>query len=498
MITKKTITEEPMLVAFLVTGVSAASAADQDTAKKAADWREDYAYHLGMQSYIFSYPCVFMSELRYNWVTQPKNPKLVPYAPLNHFWHARDVMTADYRDGGGPSNDTLYSIVWLDLAKEPVILSHADMGDRYFTFEIAGMSSDNFGYIGTRTTGSKAGHFALVGPNWKGKLPEGVKSVAPSLGTKHAAKSMPYIASLTNTVLILGRTAVNGAKDVKNVNKLQNQYTLTPLSLWGKKNVTLPESRDVWQPYDRKTDPLADWKTINRAMTEDPPLAQNMLLVQQFKTIGIGPGQDVTKMDAGTQKGLARAAKDGRDLMTRIGQAGGYDRKVNGWAVSPLTMGSAGYLGDIVTRGVNQSMFGIATNDPEEAIYPYARIDTSGNKLHGDSKYTIHFPAGQLPDVKYFWSITLYDDTNNLVQNSINRNKLGSLDPTYRMAKDGSLTLYFQNESPGKDKEANWIPTPKDEFYLILRLYGPGKALLEGTYQIPGVVKVAVRYSRGR
>ena len=140
---------------------TASTRAQGDEKQPAAEWREDYAYTLGVQAYVFGFPWVYLPEIRYQWVTQPRDPKRVPYAPFNRFWHAQELINADYRDGGSPNNDTMYSIAWLDLRKEPIILSHPDMGDRYFTFEIAEMSSDNFAYVGKRVTGSKAGSFAI-------------------------------------------------------------------------------------------------------------------------------------------------------------------------------------------------------------------------------------------------------------------------------------------------------------------------------------------------
>jgi hypothetical protein len=458
--------------------------------KKSTDWREEYAYTLGVQAYIFSFPWLYMSKLRYSWVTQPRNPKYVPYMAINHFWHGRNVMTSDYQDGGSANNDTLYSVTWTDVTKEPLILSHPDMGDRYFTFEIATMSSDNLGYVGSRTTGSKAGHFALVGPDWTGELPEGVCSIAPSVGTEAEAKSAPFLASPNNTIYMQGRTAVTGPEDAKVVNKIQDQYTLTPLSQWGKKEINVPENRDVPKPFDSKDDPLADWKTMNQAMTENPPTPQHDAIVKSFQVIGVGPGQDVTKMDGSTQKGLARAAKDGFALMQRIGKAGGSGKVVNGWSMTPPTTGSAGYLFDFITRGVIQSMLGIIANDPEEAIYPLGHNDADGNTLDGANNYTMTFAPGQLPDVQYFWSLTLYDLHNNLVKNAINRWAISSNSGGYKMADDGSLTLYIQNESPGKDKESNWLPSPKGVFWVIFRTYGPGKSIIDGTWQIPGLVKV--------
>ncbi len=458
-----------------------------------ADWREDYAYHLGMEAYIFSYPWVFLPELRYAWVVANEPKKDVsPYFAINRWWQDRKIMTPDYRGGGAPNNDTLYTVSILDLSMEPLILSVPDMGDRYFTFELASSTSDNFGYVGKRATGSKAEHYAIVGPDWKGKLPNGVRSVAPSTGYKTLGDTgLPYVVSPTNTVIVFGRTAVHGAADVPAVNKIQDQYKLTPLSLFGKKNAKLPPAdHNVWKPFDKKTDPLADWKTINKEMTANPPLAQYAALVEQFKTIGIGPGQDVTKMDEATQKGLARAAKDGFQLLQRIGHQGAGGKDVNGFFYPPKTMGSAGYLGDLTTRAAVQCMEGIISNDPDEAVYINTHTDPDGNKLSGANKYTLKFASGKLPDVKEFWSMTMYDLTNNLVKNPIDRYAIGSLSGGFEKARDGSLTLYIQNESPGKDKESNWLPAPKGDFWVVMRAYGPGKGIIEQTWEMPGLVKV--------
>ena len=216
---------------------------------------------------------------------------MTPYASLNHFFHTRRITTSDYRDGGSPNNDTLYSIAWLDIGKEPVILSHPDMGERYFAFEIASMTSDNFAYVGKRMTGSNPGHFAICGPDWVGDLPAGVQKLADSP---------------TAAVLIFGRTAIQGPEDEPAVNRLQDQYKLTQLSLWDKPKARVPERRDVPIPFDSRTDPLADWKTINQAMIDNPPLRQNAFMLDLLETIGIGPGQDVSKMDFATQKSADR------------------------------------------------------------------------------------------------------------------------------------------------------------------------------------------------
>jgi hypothetical protein len=427
-----------------------------------------------MQAYIFGFPYVYLPSLRWNWVTQPKPAdSITPYAPLNHFYHVRDLATAAYRDGGSPNNDTLYSIAWVDVSKEPLILSHPDLGDRYFTFQMASLDSDNFAYVGTRTTGSKAGSFAIVGPDWKGTLPEGVT---------------PVSASRTNSLLIFGRTLVDGEADLPAVHKLQDQYTLTPVSLWGVANAVLPESRDVWQPYDVKSDPLGEWKTMNRAMTEDPPEARLDKLVELFGRVGVGPGQDLDSLDEDTKAGLARAATDGRAMLNAVISSGQLGKRVNGWNIPPKALGTAGLTDDFLLRASLQCLAGIISNDPAEAVYYNTEVDASEQPLDGSKKYSMHFASGDLPDVKAFWSITMYDLTYNLVANPKNRYSIGNRTPDLKRDKDGGLTIYIQAESPGADQESNWLPSPaKGPFLVIMRTYMPGQAIIEQKWAPPGL-----------
>jgi hypothetical protein len=451
-----------------------AAACSQPAAATPTDWREDYAYSLGQQAYIFSYPWLFLSQIQYSWVVvPPKNPALSPNMPINQWWHARNIITSDYQDGGGPNNDTLYSVSWLDLGREPIILSHGDVSDRYFTFEIASFNSDNFAYIGSRTTGSKPGHFAIVGPNWNGTLPAGVTKLPPSP---------------TDSVLIFGRTAVSGQKDVPAANNIQDTYKLTPLSRWGKPQASVAENRDVPKPFDSATDPLAEWKTINRAMVKNPPLQQHAVLLEMFKQIGVGPGIDVSAVDEATKRGLIRAAADGRKMLQGILATGAGLPKVNGWSIPPATMGRAMIRNDFKTLAM-QNMAGIIAHDPEEAIYINTHSDTAGETLNGKNKYTLRFEPNQLPEVKYFWSLTMYDLTNNLVKNPIDRWAIGSLGGGYAKAADGSLTLYLQKNSPGKDKEANWLPAPDGDFWVVFRIYGPGPKVVNQTWKMPPLVR---------
>jgi len=455
-----------------------AAAADSSTAPDPEAWRENYAYTLGVQAYIFGFPYVNLPTYRWQWVTQapPPGPShdMTPYAALNYFFHFRKLADASYRGGGGPNNDTFYSSAFIDLRDGPVILSHPDMGSRFFIFQLASFDGDNFASVGSRATGSKPGHFAIIGPNWKGKLPPGVTALPRSR---------------TNSVYVLGRALVDGPADVDAAHRLQDQYKLTPLALWGKPNVTAPDSRDVWKPLDAKSDPLADWKTMNRAMTEDPPEERLATLLKQFATIGIGPGQDVEAQDAATKRGLARAAVDGRQMIVDITRSKNpfLGQKIDGWSIPQKTFGRTGLADDFLLRAV-MCYAGIITPWAEDAYATNTTTDVDGALADGARKYVIHFAPGKVPKVKGFWSLTLYDSTFNLTPNPIDRYSIGNRTRGVKPDADGGLTIYVQHESPGKDKESNWLPTPPSGiFTLTFRAYWPDKEVAEGKWSPPGV-----------
>lgn len=444
-----------------------------ENARPDDSFRETYAYTLGIQAYIFAFPYSYNAELRWLWVTQPVNPQRIPYAPLNQFWHNRDLADATYRNGGTPNNDTLYSIAWLDLAKEPLVLSVPDVPNRYYVMEMASMDSDNFAYVGSRTTGPKAGNYLIAGPDWKGDVPAGL-TLLP--------------ASRTNAALIIGRTLISNAADKANVHALQDRYRLTPLSQWGQPAAQRAEDRSVWKPYDRKADPLNEWKTINRVMAENPPEARLAAWMAQLASIGVGPGLDIDKLDAATRRGLARAAVDGRKLIKQAAEAGFGRLLLNGWEIQPLHFGRLGLSDQYLTRAAIQSMGGIIANDMDEAAYISAHNDGAGNRLDGSrQRYQIHFAPQDLPDAKAFWSLSMYDESTNFVANPINRYAIGDRSPGLHKDADGGLTLYLQADDPGPQKQANWLPIPRAPFYATFRAYVPGEAIVQRRWVPPAI-----------
>jgi hypothetical protein len=340
--------------------------------------------------------------------------------------------------------------------------------------EIVDFMGDNFAYVGVRTTGTKAGNYAMIGPNWKGTLPAGVVALPPS--------STPWATTL-------GRTLVKEGEDLKIVFAIQDQYKLTPLSQWGKSEVKPPQGAEIWEPIDPKTDPLAEWQTINRAMIEVPPATRDAALLRSFALVGIGPGLDVSTQDEASKRGLARAAVDGRKIIAGA-FAGGYMQKVvNGWNYPPPATGRPTPTGDWLFRAV-QMLAGFVANDPEEAMYLNVSLDGEGKSLSGENRYQVRFEKDRQPKVNAFWSMTMYNLQYNLVDNPINRYSRGDRSGMKPNA-DGSLTIYIQKDSPAADKEANWLPAPDGKFFMILRTYLPGKDLVNQTWQPPPLNRVA-------
>jgi hypothetical protein len=437
------------------------------------DWEAEYAYTAGVQAFIYGFPYIYNAKIRHDWVTQARDPQVIPYAAVNHFWHATRLMDAAYRDGGCPNNDTLYSLAWLDLSEEPVILSHPEMGGRYFTFELMAFTSDNIDYIGQRTTGSDAGDFLITGPGWKGRLPAGVR--------KTQAAPTPW-------VLVLGRTLTDGGADLAEVHALQARYRLTPLSMWGTRR-QVPQRRDVYAPAELPADPLGPWKTLNAMLAENPPPAHHALTLSQFARMGIGRGLDVEAQPDDVKLALTRAAAIGMGLLKQQFFSGDWATLVNGWRYPPPEEGRFG--DDFLRRAADQSLAGITANDPAEAVYLVNFNDTDGVRLSPQGRYELRFEPGDLPPVDAFWSLAAYTEQDmNLIPNPARRYSVGDRTPGLTRDPDGGLTIYLQPGSPGEEREPNWLPTSAEHpWFVILRMYRPHPTVVQAKWECPGIAR---------
>jgi len=436
----------------------------------------DEASEIAVEAYVFGYPLVLMDVTRQGMTAVPKAGALK--APANQFIHVREFPDPTFTDVVSPNADTLYSTAWLDLTKEPIILSLPDVGKRYYLMEMMDAWTNVFAAPGTRTTGNGRGDFAIVGPQWKGKLPADVEEIK----------------SPTNMAWLLGRTQTNGKEDYAAVRSIQDQYKLTPLSAWGK-DYKPPDNAPVEAGIDVKTPPVERvakmdavtfFARLNTLMKDNPPANADASAVNSFAAIGVAPGTpfDLKSLDQAVAKSVEGSVKAAQAKIIAEARKP-HGKKVNGWDV----MTNLGRYGtDYLFRSV-VALVGLGANLPEDAIYPRATEDTDGQPLTGANSYVVHFPTGQLPPVNAFWSLTMYNSKQFFVQNPINRYAIGDRDKL-KFNDDGSLTINIQHESPGKEKESNWLPAPKDSFNVFMRLYWPKKEIVDGAWKMPGVERV--------
>jgi hypothetical protein len=406
-------------------------------------------------------------------------------APFNQINNEARVFT--YKDTAiiTPNSDTPYSILWLDLRAEPIVLSvPAVEKKRYYSVMLCDGNTFNYGYIGSRASGSEAGDYLVVGPDWKGATPAGIKKVFRS-STQFSA--VPY------------RTQLFNAEDMPNVVKVQAGYKVQPLSAY------------LHQPAPPAS-PAIDFPKINKELVKTgffdyldfalqfaPAGPEEKEIRAKLARIGIGAGKKFAFKDLPPeqQAAVGLGMKDGEEkVVAAIANTG---KNINGWRVGGLAGGDrADFHGDWLNRAA-VAQAGIYANDPVEAMYPLTRTDSTGQPLDGSKhNYTLTFAAGEFPPVNAFWSVTMYDGkTQLLIENPINRYLINSpMLPGMKKNDDGSLTLYIQKDSPGADKESNWLPAPNGPIYLVMRLYWPRTeppSILppgEGTWKPPGIVKV--------
>jgi hypothetical protein len=443
---------------------------------EAAPITEEEAHAIGVDAYLYFYPLVTMdlTRLQFTNIEPGKDPFK---GPMNTFVNVPSFPPADFRTVVRPNFDTLYSAAWLDLTKEPMVVSVPDTGGRYYLLPMLDMWTDVFASPGWRTTGTQAGNFLVTAPGWTGTVPMDFTRIdAPT----------PY-------VWIIGRTQTNGPADYDAVHKIQAGFKITPLSQWGKPTtpveVTIDPSVDMKTPPKVQVDTMPASKLFTYAaelLKLQPPHITDQPIIARLKRIGfeVGKSFDIDKVDPAVKKALETAPEDAQKLMAW--KLPTLARVVNYWSMNTDTMG---VYGNYYLKRAIVAQVGLGANVPEDAIYPANLGDETGKTLDGPNKYTIHFDKGTMPPVEAFWSITLYDPQGFQVANPLNRFAVSSWMP-FKFNPDGSLDLYFQNESPGTDKEGNWLPAPKTPFNLTMRLYAPKSDALTGKWNPPPIAKV--------
>jgi hypothetical protein len=425
------------------------------------------------EAYIYGYPMVDSYRIQYGYYVDSTNSEFK--APWNHLTNVASVFTPADIAIQTPNSDTPYSFAGLDLRAEPIVLTLPAVDEnRYYSIQFVDTYTFNFDYLGTRSSGSEAGKYLVAGPNWSGEVPEGINRV---------------VKSETEFINLLYRTQLFNPSDIDNVKKIQAGYKVQPLSSF---LVTPPPAAAPAVDFIKPLTPQAQKSSLdffpimNFVMQFCRTNPTETELISRFARIGIGAGKDfdVDKLTPEVKAAFEAGIKDAwtvdfAELMKKVDA---------GKIASGDVFGTRAYLKNNYLYRMAGAVVGIYGNSKEEAMYPFYGVDADGNKLDGTTnKYTLHFAEGELPPVNAFWSLTMYKLPQSLlVENPINRYLLNSpMLPSFVKDKDGGITLYLQNESPGKNKEANWLPAPKGPFATIMRLYWPKEAAMDGSWKRP-------------
>lgn len=435
-------------------------------------------FWLATDAFVYGYPLVTM-EMTRRVLTNVAAPEGT-HAPMGQIIKLREYPNAAFRDVTAPNADTLYTTSFFDVGKEPWVLSIPDMNDRYYLMPMLDGWTDVFQVPGKRTTGTKSQTYAITGPGWQGTLPTGVKQLK----------------SPTAMVWLLGRIYCTGTpEDYALVHKLQDEFKLVPLSSYG--TAYTPPPGKVDPSIDMKTavreqvngmDAVAYFKLLCELMKTNPPAAADAAQIAKFARIGIVPGQDfdASKLKADFLKRVPEIAADRIMIQFKINK---NMKEENRWGFT--TKGGV-YGTEYLFRALCCAV-GLGMNRPQDAIYPISQKDAEDRTYSGADKYVMHFPKGELPPAEGFWSLTMYDSGYFFVSNPINRYSI-SARQNLKANPDGSTDLYIQKDSPGADKESNWLPAPSGRFILMLRMYWPDESdpsIIDGSWKVPPVKKVS-------
>lgn len=426
---------------------------------------------IAKEAYIYGYPMVDSYRIQYAYFVDRENPEYK--APWNHIRNMPRVYTPDDKAVQTPNSDTPYSMLGLDLRTEPMVLTvPAIPKERYYSVQLIDAYTFNFAYIGSRATGNDKGSYLVVGPGWKGDTPEGIKAVIPAE---------------TEIVLAAYRTQLFRPDDIDNVKKIQAGYKAEPLSKF--LGEPAPPAAPAIQfikpltPETQKTS-LEFFNVLNFILQFCPTDPSEVELMKRFARLGVGAGLTFDPEQLSPE--MRKAVEDGiADAWVTFDQA---QKGMNdGTLTSGDVFGTRKHLKNNYLYRMLAAVLGIYGNSKQEAMYPAYVIDSEGKKLEGTNRYTLRFPPGDLPPVHAFWSLTMYElPSSLLVANPLNRYLINSpMLPDLKKDPDGGLTLYLQHDSPGGDKESNWLPAPKGPFLAAMRLYWPDEAALSGQWKAP-------------
>ncbi|WP_066224135.1 DUF1254 domain-containing protein [Formosa haliotis] len=426
---------------------------------------------LTKEAYVWGFPIVENYKAIYMYGGIDSTMRM--YTPFNSVKPMNVFYDYTVKSVVSGNNDTWYSNGILDLRAEPVVFHVPEVeNDRYYTFQLTSMTTDNFGYIGSRATGTKEGYYAVTGPSFTGTLPD----------------SLHQIKSPSEFVSVIGRTAVYNKADGEKVKKIQEETEIIPLSKLDSNFKPKQVAEIQWPKYNPKTREnvealeLLNW--LNQYIKFGEEEAAYM---KKFEAVGIKPQGDYTfyKEHPEFQKAIEEGVKQGYAEVQRLANATG--KTVDGWDLAPTDVP---YYGNNYDLRTGWAMKAIYVNTPIEAYYPAGNLDSDGNPLDGKNNYVLHFTKDEIPPAKYFWSITMYYADNKLmVENPIARYSIGDRTEGLKYNEDGSLTINISHNQP-KEGTSNWLPAPDREFYILMRLYGPEESVLNGAWTPKSIEKV--------
>lgn len=459
-----------MAVAATAGGAGPAAAQSALTAAEAKSIAEEAA--------IYGLPMLMNYSVLYQFAVDQSSSQYK--APFNRIKNQASLASPKDTAIVTPNSDTVYSFVWMDLRTEPVVLCVPEIEkSRYYSIQLVNLYTYNFGYIGSRATGNGAGCYAVSGPEWVGERPAGIDGV---------------IRSSTAFAFAIYRTQVFGPSDLDTVRSVQAGYSVAPLSRYLKADAPARKPAVDWMKFDRDTarkDPLSFLAFILQFAPVVGAAEVEKPFREKLARIGVEAGKPFPSIELSNEiktaiaEGLEAGAKQAAAKKAKVGQV------VNGWQISKGLFGDRSMMKDDYLMRAAAALVGLYGNDAEEAFYPLTRLDGEGKELDGSSKnYTLTFPADALPPVKAFWSVTMYDGkTQLLVDNPLDRYLINSpMLPELQKNEDGSLTLHIQHREPTDAKaKANWLPAPDGPIYMVMRLYWPADAALNGSWQPPAI-----------
>ena len=438
---------------------------------------QEEALEIAREAYIYAYPLVLM-ELTRRFSTNVADTRRFGKAPMNQFASVPAFPDDKFRAVVRPNADTLYSSLWFDVSREPIVVRVPDSGGRYYLMPTLDMWTDVFDSVGKRTSGTGEQLLVIAAPGWHGKLPANATLI-------HSPTAIGWM---------LGRTQANGKPDYSAVHQFQAGFTATPFSQWGKDYQ--PPAGKINPDWDivippvvqaEKLDPAAYFALFTKLTKLNPPHANDYAVLNRMRRIGIEPGKPFVFESASPEvqraltEGSAAAQKEIQTRFREIGVATG------GWRTNLTSIGTYGT--DYLSRAT-VAYAGLGANTVEDAVYPTAVTDADGQPFSSDKAYVLHFDKDRIPPARAFWSLTMYNEAQFFAANSQNRYAIGDRDPL-KYNHDGSLDIYIQRQSPGVDRESNWLPAPASgAFTMNLRLYWPEPEVLVGKWTPPAVQRV--------